>query len=102
LTRLPPAPPPFPSTTLFRSAASTTTAPTATSGEVRGPVAMATSSETPSATAAAAAQPARLPATPLSVLTGPSLDRAGWPRQPRQIGRHTSELQSRENLVCRL
>src|SRR5690606_31512203 len=88
-TRRPPQSTLFPYTTLFRSssttgrgAVSTTTDPTATSGEVRGPVAIAASSAAPSA-AAAAAQPARLPATPLAVLTGPvSTPRVAAARRP--------------------
>src|SRR5436309_10938280 len=95
--RLPPRPPLFPYTTLFRSVAAVP-APVQPVEQVAAPESQ------PEMAAVVAAAPE---AVPEALVTGNAasgiqgvsvLPRTGEPRSEE----HTSELQSRENLVCRL
>src|SRR5690606_41490080 len=97
----PPAPPPLPSTTLFRSGRR------AASRAVGGAAALAAPGPLASPRALPAMQGRRAPPGG----PGPAPHEAAWAaRAPSRGGvdvvarseEHTSELQSRENLVCRL
>src|SRR5690606_40103327 len=86
------SPKPFPYTTLFRSP---TPAAAACSSRAAAPAAPSRwTSASPSAASQAPAPPTRRspPSTPTAPLSAP----------PTRSEEHTSELQSRENLVCRL
>src|SRR5690606_40415978 len=96
--RRPPGPPPFPSTTLFRSIKSITRDDErlVIKGKVMG--AMTT---TILVNPEDCWQAARLLGIGL-ILRLPLILLKGWLAARRRSEEHTSELQSRENLVCRL
>src|SRR5690606_41488524 len=97
----PPAPTPFPSTTLFRSREAA--APTPREREPAAPPAppaLRVARAGPRVPRHGPARRASLHRSPLSRLRAPVGHRV--PRQLVRSEEHTSELQSRENLVCRL
>src|SRR5205085_12102388 len=91
LPALPPQPPPFPYTTLFRSAAFVHAAALAGAGKT---------SFNGRSTGAAKASCCWRAFGGFPSVAGPAPQQP--PRRPRRSEEHTSELQSQSNLVCRL
>src|SRR5690606_41358528 len=95
--RPPPRPPLFPYTTLFRSRSSA-----AGAGCPRRPTAGRPAAERAGAAARLPAAPPRRGRTPAAAAGRATARRAIHRCGSRRSEEHTSELQSRENLVCRL